>query len=702
MSYALCESLETRRLLASMAADPTIQNAGIVGLGLHITASLMPTGDGKMLALGKSTDASPVWELIRFNYDGGVDTTYANQGVAALGKTTNRTVLAATASDNRAIIAIQDGDVVRCFALRADGGLDKQFAPSGIYVIVPINNAIIRLIDLKVDSQNRVLLTTEAIHDQKSVLTIRRYDAAGAVDASFGVDGAVTIKGGQALKSRRWVGVEVGPDDSLIVGRTSSTSSLAIFYAFDSGGVLNASFGTAGQATLTLVPTDTGAVVPAFRIDSVGRIVVASYTHRANWEEGSVLAVQRLLANGSIDTTFANNGYASITTRRPRFFGGPERDWINDLEIEPGTDKIVFVTESAYQRLNTDGSLDTTFDDDGIADAVTGGQRVADDPATPFFERRKLHSTRSIVVLDDGRIAAIGYAQAANHKVIPLLTRIAARQPIVRGAKHVLFINGTANADNINVSVQNQSVVVDLNGVVTSYRLASVRSVEVDLRTTNDEVADTTLIDTVRIAGLPSSFIVAADKVDLITDDAQFIACHGRDTVVSGANDDQVYVIDPGPGSIQTGGGADYVYTRQAIGTTIDTGNGNDTVVLALQWQDRGLTTTVNTGSGDDHVTAGAVNGNLYDARVDLGDGNDTSTGRAYYTTVFGRDGNDTFSNDGQFNRYEAAAGDDIFHLTRNAIGNTLLGGEGNDVAYLEARTNKVYDIEDLTINIPA
>ena len=133
-------------------------------------------------------------------------------------------------------------------------------------------------------------------------------------------------------------------------------------------------------------------VAQAVAVQADGKIVVAGYSRNALTNDD--FAVARYNPNGSLDTTFDNDGFA-ITP-----IGAANEDEAFAMAIQ--TDgKIILAGQTlngttfdiAVVRYNANGSLDTTFDTDGIV-------------TTPIGAGSEL--VRSIALQTDGKIVVAG------------------------------------------------------------------------------------------------------------------------------------------------------------------------------------------------------------------------------------------------------------------------------------------------------
>ena len=192
--------------------------------------------------------------------------------------------------------------------------------------------------------------------------------AAWDLDPGFGTGGKVIWSPNGNTESARGAGMALLPDGKIVmVGGSSEVigGSRFLVVRFTSGGALDTTFGTNGVVTLTFGGTDEVAVAIAAQQD--GKIVVGGYTALP----GIDMAVARLNTNGSLDTTFGGTGKVTVNFQDAQ--GISQSDYLQVLKVAPDG-KIVIAggspgTNNLYKtsvgRLNTNGSMDTTFSSDG-------------------------------------------------------------------------------------------------------------------------------------------------------------------------------------------------------------------------------------------------------------------------------------------------------------------------------------------------
>jgi uncharacterized delta-60 repeat protein len=147
-------------------------------------------------------------------------------------------------------------------------------------------------------------------------------------------------------------------------------------------------------------------------VQSDGKIILVGYaqttTSDAEDANNFDFAVTRLNADGSLDTTFGTNGKKTISFD----LGGNDRnqDVATCVKIQPDGKIVIggYAQRStgnfdyAIVRLNTDGSLDTTFSNDGKATVAFDFGGSGNDRAT------------SMVIQPDGKIILAGFSQSSG------------------------------------------------------------------------------------------------------------------------------------------------------------------------------------------------------------------------------------------------------------------------------------------------
>ena len=262
-------------------------------------------------------------------------------------------------------------------ALTAAGTLDSGFSSDGKVTtnFVPTFGAsaqgVVVLPDGKIVAAGYTLSSTA------DDFAVARYNADGSLDSAFSDDGKVVTSIGTSDDIAEDVAVQadgrivvagyswIGGNDDFAVVRYNTDGSLDS--TFDGDGKLTTAIGTSHDiATSVAIQTD-------------GKIVVAGYSwNGANYD----FALARYNGDGSLDTTFSGDG--KLTTAI-----GSDHDRAEGIVIQ-ADGKIVVAGSSwsganydlALVRYNSNGTLDNTFDGDGIlVTDIAGGDDTAYDLA---------------------------------------------------------------------------------------------------------------------------------------------------------------------------------------------------------------------------------------------------------------------------------------------------------------------------------
>lgn len=233
-------------------------------------------------------------------------------------------------------------------------------------------------------------------------------------------------------------------------------------------GSLDTTFGTNGKK---IIAFDLGGldsnghlsmdqdVATCVAIQADGKIVVGGYAQRdgtGNFD----FAVVRLNTDGSLDTSFSSDGKAVIAFD----YGGGGDDRATGIAIQ-SDGKIVLVgytqkaalgdNDIALARLKTDGSLDTSFTGDGRKFIGFNNNGTGDDRGA------------AITIQPDGAIVVVGYAQASGTGNDDFaIARVKSNGSLDKsfssdGKKTIAFnLGGTGNDRATSVALQSDGMIV--------------------------------------------------------------------------------------------------------------------------------------------------------------------------------------------------------------------------------------------------
>jgi uncharacterized delta-60 repeat protein len=187
----------------------------------------------------------------------------------------------------------------------------------------------------------------------------------GGLDLSFGDNGKTITP---INNNEKAYGIAIQDDGKIVVAGYTSNPTFGdnfVCIRYNTDGTLDNTFGVNGIVENDiLVGSDDRA--NSIAIQSDGKIILAGYS-----DDGSNTnaALWRINADGTTDSSFGNNGVV-VTS-----FEDGQQDFINVVKINVASGKIVVGGESVISsslskpvlaRYNTDGSIDTSFNSNGI------------------------------------------------------------------------------------------------------------------------------------------------------------------------------------------------------------------------------------------------------------------------------------------------------------------------------------------------
>jgi len=339
-------------------------------------SSLFPSGGGTG-SFAVTTQAGCVWQATMQDRVQWTTTSSAGTGSG----TVDFAVAANTGKPRRTEISINGQQVYyvnQSAGLAAEqGDFDQTFANTGFTTNKLFDSNVIR--SVKVQPDGKVVVAGTSFGGAGEAAIVLRYNGDGSLDTTFDGDGiaATTIE----ISGSAFTDVVIQPDGKIVAAGSGIPVNANQYFAvvrYNSNGSLDTTFGTGGIVRTEFDSTSESA--SAVGLTSDGKIVVAGTTFNNSF------AFARYNSNGSLDTTFDGDGKVLL----PGFSVGTP----SDMALQPDG-KIVGVTEgngTTFVRLNTNGSLDTTFDTDGKVEI----------PGNMF------NSARTIAVQPDGKILGAG------------------------------------------------------------------------------------------------------------------------------------------------------------------------------------------------------------------------------------------------------------------------------------------------------
>ena len=340
--------------------------------------------DGKILITGYSHIATYDFALWLYNADGTLDTSFGTGGriTTDIGGSTydvGRGVV--LQSDDKIVVVGEIADSPLVFALvryNADGSLDTSFGGGDGKVTTDFPNASgpdgAQSVVLQDDGK---IIAAGYANDPGISFTSRfglaRYNPDGSLDTSFDGDGMVitSFGGGGGSSASAVYALAVLPDGKIVAGGSRALDNRYDFALarYNPDGSLDTSFGDGGLVSTAIGAEDDIGYAMALQDD--GKIVMSGYSWAGSLAfTDNVFAVVRYNADGSLDTSFGTGGKVTTPIGTHGNPGGPGSSSV----VLQDDGKIVVAGQAldggdidfALVRYNTDGSLDTTFDGDGI------------------------------------------------------------------------------------------------------------------------------------------------------------------------------------------------------------------------------------------------------------------------------------------------------------------------------------------------
>ncbi|MEO8763563.1 MAG: T9SS type A sorting domain-containing protein [Ginsengibacter sp.] len=346
--------------------------------------SMAIQNNGKIVVAGL-VDFVPI--VIRFNDDGALDSSFNGNAIQHVDFGTQSTYITSVSvqSDYKIIVGGSTGNgsgagfVLERFNL--DGNIDSTFGQDGLQTTNFDASSYISTVTIQNDGKILAVgYTSDGMHTN---FAISRYRTNGEPDDTFNGDGKQITDFGS---SDDYAGSVAIQGDGKLVAMGSTTDGINSYVAlarYNDDGSPDNSFDGDGILVDHLNEGDTHYTTTAIQSD--GKIVSAGYTwNGTNYD----FAVVRYNQDGSLDNEFSDDGIKIID------FGHAE-DKCRTMVIQ--TDGKILVAGSSgdnfgMARINTDGSLDNTFDEDGL---VTTDFGIMD-------------SASSIAIQSDGKLVVAG------------------------------------------------------------------------------------------------------------------------------------------------------------------------------------------------------------------------------------------------------------------------------------------------------
>lgn len=218
----------------------------------------------------------------------------------------------------------------------AAGDLDTTFSTDGFNRFINAgNNGEGTAVAVQSDGKT-VVVGTDVLDDGNSVVFVVRLTTAGSLDSTFDGNGIKLIDFGTTR-------VDVGTDVKLlsggkilVAGSSSSSSAGGDDFALarlNSNGALDSTFSGDGKFLINFSGDDNGRKIV---VDASGKIVMVGTTFKSG---GGDVAIARVNSNGTLDTSFSGDGKQIVDTS-----GAGDLDSVSSLALAPNGKYVVGAT----------------------------------------------------------------------------------------------------------------------------------------------------------------------------------------------------------------------------------------------------------------------------------------------------------------------------------------------------------------------
>jgi uncharacterized delta-60 repeat protein len=307
--------------------------------------------------------------------EGDLDATFGNGGqiYTPLSPSLDRANAVAIQRDGKILVGGSRGD--QQFAtVRYDGSngsVDTSFGAGGVAITdvsLVAGGGPASISALRVLADGKILAAGSSYNSQdfsRTTPTLARYNEDGSLDQGFGANGLVIMPvAGMAAAFRA---IAVQPDGKIVVAGWAQWGSVGtpLLARFDTAGTLDPSFGNAGVVQDDSLPMSAASAIVQ---ESDGTFLVLGGS-------SCQIALTHFFASGERDHSFGNDGNA-VTTKSGVCIGGTSMAIQRQQVVVAGTLNNAGHFSALLGRYNiADGSLDTTFGNEGFSITTLSGNQ---------------------------------------------------------------------------------------------------------------------------------------------------------------------------------------------------------------------------------------------------------------------------------------------------------------------------------------
>jgi uncharacterized delta-60 repeat protein len=277
-----------------------------------------------------------------------------------------------------------------------NGQPDNSFGSGGV-ALIEFGNSSDMIFEMAAQPDGKIVAAGYSYDGiQFQNVSVARFNVDGSLDTAFGSGGSVStvvqdIGGFPTDSFAREVLVQ--PDGKILVCVGTYLASRYVTIRYNSDGSLDSSYGTGGVSSITLSPE--GDLASDMILLPDGKIVIVG---QSGFNDPGYWMI-RLASNGTLDTTFGDNGKVLMTLN-----GRANR--INAISLQ--VDGKIVVAGSSH-----DGSQTTfvtaRYDENGTPDVSFG------DNGAVYAAFDNSSDVGSLAIQSDGKILALGNYSGVGH-----------------------------------------------------------------------------------------------------------------------------------------------------------------------------------------------------------------------------------------------------------------------------------------------
>ncbi len=374
----------------SGSLDVTFGVDGVVtydgGLGDDRGYAVAVDAGGKVLIAGQSYSAvGPAMAIWRYRKIGTLDTSFGVNGVV-LSSGSGRAITL-DSSGKILVAGYKDkgnNDGMAIWRYDSSGTADNSFASGGMVTTADAHDNYGYSIAL--DGSNKIVVAGSTSSGSTTAMALWRYDAAGEPDAAFNNTGRAVFSSGHGFDRGTASRVLAG-GKILVAGRCFNGHDFDMkIWRYMANGELDTGFANSG-----VVDYDSGGddAAAALVVDGYGRILVTGHSR-----DGSTynMKVWRYTAAGVLDTSFNNSGIVTYDDGHNDHGNAIALDSLGNIVVAGYRYNGSF-SEVVLWRYKADGAPDGTFGDNGMA----------------VYSDGRDNYPRAIALAPSGKIIVVGF-----------------------------------------------------------------------------------------------------------------------------------------------------------------------------------------------------------------------------------------------------------------------------------------------------